>query len=240
MTYLEQNGYFIFDNVCSSDFDVWINGGGTYNAPKRQYTTVKVPGRNGSLTIDNNAFDEIEHTYTAFIAKNFSENIENFRNELLSRPGHRILRDTYHPSEFYRARFMNGLEVDVAPAAAGGAFTLTFERDPRRFLVSGEFVNKLDSGSMLFNPTRFASKPLIHVTGYGTLTINGTAITISNSYPDIYIDSELMDCYSGTANANGAVTFANGEFPVLEPGENTITYSLTITELTITPRWWRI
>ena len=236
MTFLEKNGYFIFDNICSSDFGVWINGGGTYNAPKRQYTTISVPGRNGSLTIANNAFEEIEHAYNAFIAEDFDENIAEFRNELMSRTGHCILRDTYHPDEFYRARFMNGLDVSVAPAARGGSFTLSFMRDPRRFLVSGEMVNKLEDGDTIYNPTKYASKPLIEVTGYGTITIGDTTIIIANAYPSISIDSEIMDCYYGNTNANGAVTMAR--FPELKPGETGISFDNTITEVLIKPRWW--
>lgn len=236
MSYLEQNGYFIFDDVVSSDYGVWINGGGTYNAAKRQYTSIAVPGRNGTLTIDNGAYEEIEHTYTAFIAKDFDTNIAEFRNELLSKPGYRKLYDTYHPDEFYRAKYMDGLNVNVAPAGVGGAFTLTFKRDPRRFLKSGEYIKKPLSGDKIYNPTKYHSKPLIQVTGYGTLTIGNLSMVIANAYPLITIDCETMDCYYGTTNANGAVTLT--EFFDLAPGENGITYSNTITEVLVKPRWW--
>ena len=238
MSYLEDNGYFDFDDLRSSDYGVWINGGGTYNAAKRQYKSIQVPGRNGTLTIDNGAYEEVDHTYTAFIAEELGFNIEDFRNALLSKPGYKILTDSYHPDEFYRAKIMDGLAVSVAPAAAGGAFTLTFKRDPRRFLKAGEFIHKPADGGVVANPTQFNSKPTIKVTGYGDLTINNEVITIANAYSYVVIDSELMDCYYGSTNANGAVTFNSGKFPELHPGNNGISYDNTITAVEITPHWW--
>ena len=49
----------------------------------------------------------------------------------------------------------------------------------------------------------------------------------------------MMDCYHGTENANDSVSIREIDFPTLRPGSNSITYSNTITELKITPRWWR-
>lgn len=138
MSYIEENGYFIFDGIKSSDYGVWINGGGTYNAPKRRYKDYTVPGRNGTLTIDEGVFEEIEVVYPAFIARDFPANIEAFRNQLMSRSGYVRMTDSYHPDEYYLAKYMDGLESDVLPAGVGGQFNLKFKRDPRRFLVSGE------------------------------------------------------------------------------------------------------
>lgn len=141
-SYIEENGYFIFDGIKSSDYGVWINGGGTFDAPKRRYKDYTVPGRNGTLTIDEGVFEEIEVIYPAFIARDFPANIEAFRNELMSRSGYVRMTDSYHPDEYYLAKYMDGLEADVLPAGVGGQFNLKFKRDPRRFLVSGETPSK--------------------------------------------------------------------------------------------------
>ena len=238
MAYIETNGYFTFGGVKSSDYGVWINGGGTYNAAKRRYKSYVVPGRNGSLTIDEGAFEEIEHTYPAFIASNFSSNIETFRNLLMSKNGYVRLTDTYHTAEFYRARYMAGLEADVAPGGVGGAFNLTFIRDPRRFLLTGETETTVANGGSISNPTLFESRPLIRVTGYGTLTIGSDNITIANTYAYVDIDSETQDCYHSTDNANASVSFQTNNFPTLKPGTNNIAYSGHISSVKITPRWY--
>lgn len=238
MSYIEENGYLIFDGVKSSDYGVWINGGGTFNAPARRYTDVTVPGRNGSFTIDEGAFEEVEVVYPAFIASGFPANVEAFRNELMARTGYVRMTDSYHPAEYYRAKYMDGLEVEAAPGGVAGAFNLKFKRDPRRFLTTGETAV---TDSSITNPTLFPSKPLIRVVGNGVVTIGSDEITIAqNNLAYIDIDSEIEDCYCGTVNANSLVTFQSNDFPELPPGVTGITSSGNITSVTVTPRWYKI
>lgn len=240
MSYLEDNGTFTFDGVNSADYGVWITGANTYSAPPRRFEEITIPGKNGVLTLDQRAFEDIEQTYPAFISRNFPSNIEGIRNQLLSRSGKKVLTDSYHPDEFYLAKFMQGVDVEVGSRAIAGRFDLVFKRDPRRFLVSGNTAVTVSRGGSITNPTLFASKPLIRVTGYGTLMLGSAAITIANKYSYIDIDCDLMDCYYGTANANQYVTFASNDFPELPPGNTGITYSGHITKVEITPRWWRL
>ena len=87
MSIIEDNGYFIFDGIKSSDYGVWINGRETFNAPARRYNEYVVPGRNGTLTIDGGSFEDLEVTYPAFIVENFGANIEAFRNQLMTKTG---------------------------------------------------------------------------------------------------------------------------------------------------------
>lgn len=232
--------YFTFDGMDSRDFGVYISGAGTFNAPARRYESFTVPGRNGALTIDEGAFEEATVEYNAFIASNFKTNMSDFRNALLSRAGYVRMTDSYHPDEFYRARFMDGIEVEMLPTLVAGEMTLTFTRDPRRFLTSGETQATVASGGSITNPTLFDSNPLIRVTGYGTLTINSDVIIIASGQTYVDIDSETQNCFTGTTNKNDKVTFQSNKFPVLKPGANGISYSGNITKVEITPRWYRI
>ena len=233
--------YFVFDNLDSRDFGVYISGGGTFNAPPRRYREYNVPGRNGTLTIDEGAFEEAEVTYPAFIGNGFKTNIEAFRSAIMSKVGYVRMTDSYHSDEFYRAKYMAGLEADVIPSLSGANFELTFRRDPRRFLTSGETVTTITAASgTITNPTLYEARPLIKVTGYGTLTIGGENITIASGQTYVTIDSELMDCYMGTTNKNSKVTFASGKFPTLKAGSTGISRSGNITKIEITPRWYRL
>ena len=233
-------GTFIFNGVNSESYGVWIKGSGVYNAPERIYESIEIPGRNGTLTLDGGAFREIEHTYPAFIYMNFDSNIEGLRNALMASPGCHRLEDSYHPDEFYLARYMDGLEASVFPLGTAGEFDLKFVRDPRRFLTSGETVQTISSGGSINNPTLFPAKPLIKVTGYGTLTVGSQQIVIAQHFASVNIDCEMMDCYSGTSNANAYVTMQGNYFPELPSGNTGITYSGNITKVEITPRWWQI
>lgn len=240
MNYEINRGTVIFDGINSQDYGVWIKGSGVYNAPARRYSSITIPGRNGTLTIDEGVFEEVEHNYPAFIPENFTVNIRAFRNALLSRAGYKRMTDSYHPDEYYRAKFMDGLEVTPAPRAIGGEFELRFRRDPRRFLVCGDITQTVINGGYIENPTAFPSKPLIRVTGYGQLYVGADRIDISQQYAYVDIDCEMMDCYHGTDNANPYVSFQYNDFPTLGPGRTGITYSGNITKIEITPHWWRI
>ena len=241
--YIETNGYFTFDGLKSSNYGVWVNSGQTFNAPKRRYKEYIVPGKNGTLTIDEGSFEEMEHTYEAFIKTSFSTNIETFRNALMSKNGYKRLTDSIHTNEFYLARYMSGINVDVAPGGVGGSFKLTFMRDPRRLLLTGEAqVTIANSGDTITNPTLFASNPLIYVTmdglQDGRLTINGEDIYIFYRGPYLYIDSEIQDCNDGGTNLNDKVALSGNNFPVLNPGATAIYFQGGITSVKITPRWW--
>jgi len=238
MSYIEDNGYFIFGGVKSSDYGVWIGGGGTFNAPARRYKEYVVPGRNGTLTIDEGAYEEAEVTYPAFIARNFPANVEAFRNAIMAQNGYVRMTDSYHTNEYYLARYMAGLEADTLPGGRGGSFDLTFRRDPRRFLLSGDEPVVFTQNDEIENPTLFASNPFIRVTGDGTVNVGDAAITISPGYEYVDIDSEIQDCYCGLQNANALVSFSTGKFPTLQPGVNGITMSGNVTEVQITPRWF--
>ena len=222
---------------------------------------VSVPGRNGDLIVSQNRYENIEVTYPAFCAGNSFANLASFRSMLLSVPGYAKLTDTYHADEFRAAYFGDGIEVNALNTNKAGEFELTFNCKPQRFLTSGELAVEVSSGGKVTNPTLFSARPSIFVSGYGTLTIGSETITIANVYPNIVIDSEILDCYAAstapivnsaivgaailgmsgyTANANAAVTFSTGDFPLLPPGETTITYTNTITKVTVFPRWWRL
>ena len=89
-----------------------------------------------------------------------------------------------------------------------------------------------------YNPTPFDAKPLIKVTGTGTVQINDVTIAISES--PTTIDCEAMEAYNGTESRNGDIVLTPNEFPTLHEGMNEVEAGSGITALEITPRWWRV
>ena len=72
--------FIIFNGQSLRDFGVYISGLNTYNAPSRDVDSVKVPGRNGTLTMDNGRYNNINVTYPAFICNNYDARVEALRN----------------------------------------------------------------------------------------------------------------------------------------------------------------
>lgn len=100
-------------------------------------------------------------------------------------------------------------------------------------------------GNTLYNPTPFDSLPLIKVTGTGTLGIGSWIITITGTSGQIiYIDCDIMDAYKITGgiieSANNLVSFNKIDYPRLVSGLNNFSVGTGITEVKVTPRWWRV
>lgn len=111
-----------------------------------------------------------------------------------------------------------------------GDITLTYGADPYKVV----------------NPTLFASKPLLSVTGHGVLTIGSQSITINgtSSTQVIHIDCDTMEAWEMSGSAmiprNDYIQNAGDDFPKLKPGANKITLGVGITQVVVTPRWWRV
>lgn len=231
--------YLIYDGVNLKDFGVFISGTEVFNAAPRSVDTVVVPGRNGTLTIDNKRFENVEITYPAFIYDNFKANVVGLRNFLLQSAAYRRLEDTYNPDIYMMAKYISGLSVTSTERRLEGEFDLAFDRMPQRFLKTGEQAQEYVSDGTINNPTLFDAKPLIRVYGTGSLGVGSETVTITTNPGYIDIDCEMMDAYYGATNCNGYITLSSGDFPVLKPGTNGITLG-GLTKAIITPRWWII
>ena len=231
--------YLTFDGENSKDYGVFISGAGTFNAPERNATTVEVAGRNGNLTIDDGTYKNVPLSYPAFIYQNFADRAAAFRNVLLSRKGYKRLEDTYHPDEYRMARYSGGFEAEAVAELYGGNFTLNFDCMPQRFLKSGEKAVSVIDGDVLNNPTLQIAKPLLTLTGNGTISINGIEIVVAGVTDYINIDCDLQEAYHDdlSSSMNSNITLTNGEFFELVSGENTIEYT-GFSAVEIVPRWW--
>lgn len=228
--------FLTFNGKSSADFGVWISGGGTFNAPARDVDTEIIPGRNGALIFDNGRFNNITLAYPAFISRDFAPRIDAFRAYMASQIGYKRLEDTYHPEEYRLAAFKDGLEVQPVVRNLGGNFEIVFDCKPQRFLKSGERRTQYASGAKIKNPTNYDALPIIQATGSGSITLNGTTITITGNTGVIYIDCDTQNAYNGSTNKNNYIT---PRFPKLSPGQNTLTYN-GVSGVYITPRWWTL
>lgn len=232
--------YFVFDNKDFRDFGVYISGRGTFSAPARSYDLVSIPGRSGDLVGFETRLENQEITYPAFICRNFNDNISALRSFLLSRKGYKKLSDSYHTDEYRMAVYVGPFEPEVGENNLIGEFDLVFNCKPQRYLVSGDTVTTLNATGTINNPTLFDSQPLLRIYGAGILGINSESVKITQA--DVYtdVDCEMMDAYKGNVSKNAYIELSSNDFPVLKPGNNTITLGTGITKVEITPRWWRI
>lgn len=203
-----------FDGKALSDFGVFLGGDGAFNSPARVGEMVHIPGRNGSLWMDENCFENIEVTYPAFIGTpeetDFANRIMEVRSWLASREGYCRLEDTYHTDEYRLAVFKAAVETDPVHYTRAGGFDITFDAKPQRYLKIGDNAVYFYENGLITNPTLFESLPIIAVTGNGRVNVAGHLFTVSDTDETIYIDSELMEVFI-PAKAPDYLTEENGE-----------------------------
>lgn len=241
---------FTFDNKNSLTYGIYITGEAVYNAPARVVEKISVPGRNGDIILDQGRFENIEVKYPAGAfgdtQAEFADNISAIRNMLCARHEYCRLTDDYNPDEFRLGSYKSGLEVSPVPFQRAGEFDLVFDCKPQRFLTSGETEQTFNASGTITNPTEFSSKPLLTVTGYGSLVIGNYTLTVANDDPAqiIIIDCDTMDAWEDVGGVmtprNDYIQNAGEKFPELDPGANTITLDANMSKVKITPRWWRI
>lgn len=242
--------YFVFNGKASTDFRLICSGGGTYGAPKRVYDTVHIPGRNGSLLIDKGYYEDIEVSYkdVGFIPEEWypfdmDQRLAAVREWLFGSIGYKRLEDTWHPDEYRMGYISQSFSPSMLDSLEAGKVDIKFNCKPQRYLKYGEIPVVIKQGFTLFNPTSFIALPIIMIEGSGTVTIqneDGTfSITVES---DATVDCDMMNVYHGTENLNSKSTFSlpSGLDKMYLGKKNVISYSDSITKLSIIPRWWRL
>lgn len=237
-------GVVIFNGQSSLDHRIQIESPPNYQMPARDVEVVHVPGRNGDLVYDMGGFQNTNRTYkiSAYDPKeDFTKLATEISGWLYSTTSYAVLEDSYEPEYFRMALYGNSLEIENLFHKAGKG-TLEFYCKPQRFLKSGRKVRKFSKTSRIINPTGFDARPLITIRGNGDVVLQVGEYPVNISGLDSYlvIDSDILDCYKGLVNQNQKVKMTNG-FPVLKPGESTISWTSSgIKSVEVEPRWWII
>lgn len=237
--------YFEYKGIRSSDMGLRIESKNVFSGPEYEVDFLSIPGRDGDLIAGSSRFPNVQVTYSVFIpAKTISElsqKITAVKAWLYSGlNSYHTLSDTYDTAFFRHAVFAGKLDIEDELNRIG-IFTISFSCKPFRYDAAGTESITLATGGVLLNPYPFTSKPILRIegSGKGTLTIQseGSNATWNFTSIDGYVeaDSEQMNFYKDAEPKNDTV-FGDG-FPLLYPGENTVSFSGGITAVTVIPRW---
>ena len=237
--------YFEYKGIRSSDMGLRIESKNIFSGPEYEVDFLSIPGRDGDLIAGSGRFPNVQVTYSVFIpAKTISElsqKITAVKAWLYSGlNSYHTLSDTYDTAFFRHAVFAGKLDIEDELNRIG-IFTISFSCKPFRYDEAGTESITLSAGEVLLNPYPFTSKPILHIegNGKGTLTIQseGSNSTWNFTSIDSYVevDSEQMNFYKDAEPKNDTVS--GDGFPLLYPGENTVSFSGSITAVTVIPRW---
>lgn len=202
---------------------------------RERVQTVQVPGRDGDLTRPGRAV--YEPIYRAC--------------QCLLMPGADVLAVAAwlsgrgdvvfgnEPDYAYEARTTDEIRMEkLLREREHRTFEAVFACQPFKKLATTEADIVLTASGSVQHPGTAASRPRIKVAGAGDITLMvGTQImTIAGLTQDIVLDSAVGMAMDATGTIN-MCALTGGDFPLLHPGSNAISWSGNVTKVTITPRW---
>lgn len=230
-------GVIVFDGVTSTSLGITVEGYHSAPIAEKSVEKYSVPGRNGDLIVDNKSFLNYNQKYVMHWRKS-NEN-RNAVVNWLYKDGYRRFVDSNDQNHFRMACFVGGVPVDSRIDVLDRA-EFEFDFKPQRFLNSGETAISVTNGRTVSNPSRFDSLPEITVNGARSgakLTVNGYVITFTGNFTGT-IDCENGNAVQGTTPANNLISCS--DFPKLKTGNNTVSWTGTITSVSIKGRWWEL
>lgn len=225
-----------FNGVTAASKGVIVVEYPPYVKPQSRVKVLTIPGRSGSLTIDEGAYENIEFECRCVASP--EANIESI-SDWLTGSGDLVFGNARDRS--LKARVDGRISFDkIISGHQHRGFTIPFVCQPGRYVHPPVADIVRTTTGTVTNPGTMPSQPKIKVvaTGEITLTVGSSAMLINGPETEwtLVIDSELMDCFDGTMTLlrNDWMT---GDFPLLNPGTNAVNWDGTVESVTITPRW---
>lgn len=229
--------YVIFKGINSNTFsNLIISELPCISKPELRIETTEIDGKDGDI-IDELGYASYDKTLK--IGLTSSDNIDKII-KFFSGSGKIIFSN--EPDKYYKAYIYE--QVDYERLLKFKEADITIHVQPFKYLLNEEDIvlNITNQTSLVVNNQGLEkSKPIIKLYGSGTISISLNSLTsfsvnIVEEDGYVIIDSTEEEAYTDTELKNRNMT---GEFPLLESGDNTITWTGNLTKIEITPnsRW---
>lgn len=225
--------YLTFNDINNRTLGIEVTTRPSIPAPEMRGEYIQVAGRDGSLLMTDNTYENIEIPVNMnFLSPRFKWG-DAYRRAKSWLHGPGILRFSDDADVFYKVKAC-GISSTDRVAKNGGYIEAIFICDPFTYYNSGTI--EVTPEEARFNPY-YTARPIYRITGNGTatLTVNGNTMT-ANVGQNITIDTDKMLSY----RADGALrnTQVQGDYDdlILLPGVNTISITNGFT-LTVQPNY---
>ena len=226
--------YFIWNGVDCRTKGIHVSELPPITIPLERSTQTTVPGRPGSLTQieGDDVYDDMILTATCFIAD--PAQIPVIAAWL---KGKGTVTFANRTGGHYNARIANQIPFEkVLRGNPHCSFAVNFRCYPFWYKDNVSDVTISTSGGTITNPGSVYSEPLITLTGSGDITLMAgtTIVELADITTGIVLDCALKEAYLGTTLMNDHMS---GDFPILKPGLNAISWSGNVMSVVISPRW---
>lgn len=228
--------YIIFKNIDSRDIKgLIISELPPITKPKMRVRINTIDGKDGSETV-NLGFEAYTKTVKIGLTRGFD--IDNIIAWL---HGEGNIQFSNEPDKVYRVKVHDA--IDFERLLRFRTADVKFYAQPFKYSAT-ERTKTLEvtglSTAEIRNAGNYCSKPIITVTGTGTInmSVNGVqkCVLYLGTDESITLDADKQEAYSGNILKNRQM---DGEFITLETGKNIITWTGTLSKIEIThySRW---
>jgi len=201
--------------------------------PTLRVETVKVPGRDGELTLSGTP------SYEAMVleCECMVPSVDKISAAAAWLTGRGDLVLGNDPDYAYDAQVIDEIRFEkILRGHAHRRFTVPFLCQPLKKKATTEPNIELTAPGTVVNIGHVPSRPLIKIEGSGNvvLAVGAYSLAITGISTSILIDSDLGMATAGTVNESYKVS---GAWPLLVVGNNAVSWTGTVSKVTITPRW---
>ncbi len=226
--------FFLWNGTDCRQYGIHVTEQPPVTIPAERSTQTNVPGRPGSLTQleGEDVYDDLLLTATCFISDTVQ--IPAIAAWL---KGSGTVTFANRTGGYYKARIANQIPFEkVLRGNPHCAFSVNFRCFPFWYQEDAANITVNTSGTIVTNPGSVYAEPILTVYGSGdiTLMVGTTIVELEDISGSIVIDCALKEAYLGSALMNDHMT---GDFPVLKPGANAVSWSGVVTRVVIQPNW---
>lgn len=235
--------WFEYNGINSLDMHMRIVNDISFSSPEADIEFIEVLGKDGELAVDNKRLKGTVFSIPVRLQLPDSMDVNDaatmISDWLKNDIGWHRLRFSGSPDYEYVAICYEQINIQETLKQYGRT-VINFRLKPYKYRTNGGLI-VITNGSSLYNQEKRTSKPYIKVTGNGDVRFknNGIEWLILKDIDEyIEVDSEVMSAYKGQRPSNNKmIGTLKPLFPLLNPGENNITWTGNVTKLEINPRW---
>lgn len=225
--------YFIFNGADSREKGIRVNSLPARIMPARRYEEHTVPARSGTVRIWDGAYECIQLPVGIYLPYGEDEAIAELYRIMRLLDGTGWLELSDRPGRRFEATVIGGVPYSAwVQGFEQRLATIAFEAQPWAYLPDNDPVAVESSGQYVANNGSQTAEPVIELTGSGDIILMiGQQITEMKG-----IDGTVViDVPAGRVTHNGeSENIMSGDLPILQPGQNAVSWTGTVTSLSIT------
>lgn len=198
---------------------------------EQQVEYIEVEGRDGAL-VRKMHFKDVTQPFTfSFIDKNnVRQKVRELRAWLSDKEKLSFSDD---PGIFRLIKYI-AVQSTINDINSYGRVTMEITLDPFEYVEINPIT--MNSPGNINNPGTYFSNPKITIYGTGNLsiTVNGQQTNLNSIDGQITLDCELQEAHKNGSSLNNRMV---GKFPSFVVGNNIISWSGSVNQIVIEPRW---